>query len=155
MDLNYQIRQKDLSIIEIKQTINNSVQEKISSLQEEIKKERNSSQELSLQLEDLQAKYNEITKGKKNDYENLETQLSMKFKNINDEIKTLKKKIDGNIENHINKKPLTQQPNANSLNYSLQEKTNQLTQINKSLTSFIIILQNQLQKYVKKNNICC
>ena len=66
------------------------------------------------------------------------------FKNVNEEIKNLKHKIDGKIQKHLTN---AKSPSTNNLD-SHQEKIKNLNQINSNLTSFVLILQNRLKLYV-------
>lgn len=148
MDLNYEIRKKEIDMIESRKKSNFSNEEKLTSLKETLQLERNISEELRIQCEKYVFEINKLKEEKKNENNLnhnsfLEKQIATKFKNVNDEIKNLKRKIDGNIEKHIiiKKSSITN-------NDSPQEQIRQLTQINKNLTSFNLILQSRLQIYV-------
>ena len=83
----------------------------------------------------------EIKNEKVQKYFALEKQITTNFKNVNEEIKNLKNKIDVKIEKH-----LVQKPSLKST--SSEEKIKTLTQINSNLTSFVLILQNRLKSNV-------
>ena len=147
MDLNFKIRRKELEFIEIKKTIEKAKENeaKIIACKETISKEKEFSEKLQKQIEDLEAENlklrDEIKNEKVQKYFALEKQITTNFKNVNEEIKNLKNKIDVKIEKH-----LVQKPSLKST--SSEEKIKTLTQINSNLTSFVLILQNRLKSNV-------
>ena len=150
MDLNYKIRRKEMEFIEIKRFLQNAKEneEKLKLCRELIAKEKEISEDLRKHLEALENENSKLKNEVKNEivenYFTLEKQITKNFKNVNEEIKNLKNKIDVKIEKHLTKKPSLK----NNLE-SNEEKIKNLTQINSNLTSFILILQNRL-----KSNVC-
>ena len=104
MDLNFKIRRKELEFIEIKKTIEKAKdnEAKIIACKETISKEKEFSEKLQKQIEDLEAENLKLREEIKNEkvqkYFALENQITTNFKNVNEEIKNLKNKIDVKIE---------------------------------------------------------
>ena len=156
MDLNYQSRKKELEFIDLKHrsTTSKDLEEKFLQVKENFIKEKQISEDLRTKLEAITNDYEKlksniniendskmekslIVNGEKQNKQN-----SISFRNMNEEIKNLKNKIDGKIESHLIKKA----PSLNKANTVefLQEKVKNLNQINSNLTSSILILQNRL-----------
>ena len=147
-DLNYQIRKKDVEFIEITSS-SKTFEERLKAIKENLNKERQISEELREKIEILTNDYNKIKNSAINEpkidkFCSSEDKTPTNFKNVNEEIKNLKHKIDGKIQKHLTN---AKSPSTNNLD-SHQEKIKNLNQINSNLTSFVLILQNRLKLYV-------
>lgn len=152
MDLNYDIRKKEIELLELKNKLilSKEIEIKLASMNIELNEERKTSEILKNKLDILSNDYyklmNDTKSEKKEKFNHLEKKTSLTFKNVNEEIKTLKTKIDGNIAKHIIKE--TSIKSNNNLDLTSHEKIKNLNQTNSNLTSFILILQNRLKLYV-------
>lgn len=149
IDLNYKIRRKEIDFLDIKRTLQaaKETEDRLKKCQEELSQEQDLSQNQRKQIESMlkenDALKSELKSGKVESFRTLESQITKNFKNVNEEIKNLKNKIDTKIEKHIVQKPSLGKAQDQSTS---EEKIKSLTKINSNLTSFIVILQSRLGK---------